>query len=139
MHILHLTKRTCLLTQTSLISESRLLARSPRMSNPLRCLLIRVARPISMCLRVQARSVTRLLSGTFIVNKAYTRIEIIFLHVCLILSYFRPSAFFFTADLIPLAVCADFASPPGGKNLFLHQLCKFPESDFLPFFQTTGF
>ena len=64
------SKRTCLLAQTSLINESRLLAQSPRIRNSLRYLLIRVARPISMCLHVQARSVTWLMSGTFIVNKA---------------------------------------------------------------------
>ena len=68
--MLFYTKQTCLLTQTSLINESRLLAQSPRIRNPLRCLLIRVACPISMCLRMQACSVTWLLSGTFKVKNS---------------------------------------------------------------------
>ena len=56
-------------------NKSRLLTQSPRIRNSLRCLLIRVARPISMCLRMQACFTTWLLSGTFIVN--YYTLQII--------------------------------------------------------------
>ena len=51
-------------------NKSRLLTQSPRIRNSLRYLLIRVARPIAMCLRMQACFTTWLLSGTFIVNQS---------------------------------------------------------------------